>query len=225
MDHGVGLQWHGDRTIENIALNASRVLAPNEFLRQRYVANGIATEIIGTPKLDEMLKVPYRPDGPIAISFHWMSASRSQILIRYRDALEDLAGHVWLIGHGHPRAWFLLEPFWRSIGVEPVQSFDEVLERASIYVCDHSSTLYEWAALDRRVVLLDHPGQQALIRISSGLRYQHFADIGPHATPDTLWEAIAEPDRAMAARREATAALFPYLGAAVPRTLEVLRGR
>jgi hypothetical protein len=161
----------------------------------------------------------------VAVSFHWLSLFRSRILEDYAEAIEDLVTRMPVIGHGHPRAE-RMEPFWRSLNVEWVPDFREVVERASVYVCDHSSTIYEWTALDRPVVLLDYPGQQSFISVSSGLRYEWYSDVGSHATPGTLVErvrdAIQAPESHEEPRRAATRGLFPYLGSATQRALEVL---
>lgn len=229
MEHGVGLQWHGSRTLDNIRENAVGVMVPNGFIRDRFALEGIDAEVIGTPKLDVLSRIGYQQDGPVAISFHWLSLYRSPILRDYQAAIADLASRYWVIGHGHPRARETLEPFWERMGIEYVPEFVDVVERASVYVCDHSSTIYEWAALDRPVVLMDYRGQQGFISVSSGIRYDRWADIGPHATPETLGfavdMAVEAPEGHAKARREATRSLYPYRGCAVPRTLEVLDGR
>ena len=131
-----------------------------------------------------------------------------------------------LIGHAHPRVWAVAEKFYREVGIEPVQDFADVVSRAFVYVVDHSSTAYEWAALGRPVVLMDRGGTLA-VPSPTGLRYEHHADIGPHVTPETLPEVAAaaldgDPEHS-AERKAATEALFPYLGCATERAVDVLR--
>ena len=224
MDHGCGLQWHGPRTLDSIRADARGVLAPNEYLAGRYAAAGIVAGVVGTPKLDALLKVP-RPSGPVAISLHWTTVAYSRVLGDYRGAFAELAARVEVIGHGHPRAWSKLRPYWEGLGVEPVADFAEVVRRAGTYVCNHGSTIYEWAALDRPVVLLEVPGQERLIRTSSGLRYTDHAWVGEHATPETLVDVVRDVrvrDVFARQRAAATAELYPYLGRSVERALEVL---
>ena len=213
MDHGCGLQWHAAR---NIALlkSARGVLAPNEFLAERYRRVGIDAAVVGTPKMDALVGAPYHPGGPVAVSFHWTGSQRAQKL--YQGALLDLP--YPLLGHGHPRA--KLAKYWANMGVEYVEDFRQVVERASVYACDHSSTIYEWAALGRPVVLLDVPQQQHIRPMSSGLRYRIHADVGCTATPATLRDVLAAP-------RPPTdvSELFPFLGSSVARVRTVLGER
>lgn len=220
MEHGVGLAWH--RRDDLAAIAKTQVLAPNDFIADRYRTAGIAATVIGTPKLDHLLALP--SGAAVAVGFHWTSAVYSHILADYEDAIRELAERVPVIGHGHPRAWRRLEPYWRSLGIEPVEDFEEVVRRSKLWVCDHSSTIYEYAALGRPVVLLKGPERKPFE--STGLRYTSFTGIGPHADPKTLvpvvLDALQAPESHAAFRREATWELFPYLGKSVHRVLNVL---
>lgn len=220
MEHGVGLAWH--RRDDLAAIAKTQVLAPNDFIADRYRSEGIAAKTVGTPKLDRLMALP--SGAAVAVGFHWTSTVYSHILADYEDAIRELATRVPVIGHGHPRAWRRLEPYWTSLGIEPVWNFAEVIARSCLWVCDHSSTLYEYAALDRPVVLLKGPERKPFE--STGLRYTSFTGIGPHADPKTMveivCEALAAPESHARLRREATQELFPYLGTSVHRVLRVL---
>jgi hypothetical protein len=220
MEHGVGLAWHKRDVLATIA--KTTVLAPNDFIADRYRDAGIAATSIGTPKMDGYLALP-RGDA-VAVGFHWTSAVYSRVMADYEVALRELTSTVHVIGHGHPRAWRRLRPFWEALGIEPVEDFAEVIQRSKLWVCDHSSTLYEYAALDRPVVLMKGMGNKPFE--STGLRYTSFAGIGPEADPRTLvrvvQEALESPESYAEPRREATASLFPYLGKSVQRALDVL---
>lgn len=230
MEHGTGLQWYPSTGLRSISA-ADLVAAPNEFIARMYRREMPLqhVEVIGTPKLDELLEIPAESDGrTVAVSFHWTSMRRARIRPheRFEEAIVELARHYTVIGHGHPHVWGFLEGWWREHDIEPVADFSEVVRRADVYACDHSSTIYEWAAIGRPVVLLDHPGQASYPKVPSGLRYEHHADVGEHATEHTLAGAI---DRAFSAdafteRREAiTAELYPFLGKASERAVDVLR--
>lgn len=220
MEHGVGLAWHKPDILRMIA--KATVLAPNDFIADRYRQEGIAATVVGTPKLDGYLALP--SGAAVAVGFHWTSAVYSRVMQDYEQPIRDLASQVEVIGHGHPRAWRKLEPFWRHLGIEAVPDFRDVVSRSRLWVCDHSSTLYEYAALDRGVVLLKGMGNRPFE--STGLRYTSFSGIGPHADPrnlvDTVLEALGAPEKHAGFRQEATTELFPYLGRSVRRVLDVL---
>jgi hypothetical protein len=220
MEHGVGLAWHRRDVLADIA--KTTVLAPNDFIADRYRTEGIAATVVGTPKLDGYLALP-RGEA-VAVGFHWTTAVYSRVMADYEVPLRELAKQVEVIGHGHPRAWRRLRPYWEALGIEPVEDFREVVMRSGVWVCDHSSTLYEYAALDRPVVMLKGMGHRPFT--STGLRYTVHEGIGPEAGPKdmvaTVLEAIQAPESYREPRRMMTMELFPYLGSSVRRVLEVL---
>jgi hypothetical protein len=149
---------------------------------------------VGSPKLDQWHQrkargelEPYdtstgggnRPT--VAVSFHWdcrLVPESRWAFPHYRRMLERSLlqrSEFEVIGHGHPRARGLPE-FWKSIGVEYIADFDEVLERAVVYVCDNSSTLFEFASVKGRVVVLNAPWYRR--DVDHGLRFWDAAGIG-----------------------------------------------
>lgn len=101
-----------------------------------------------------------RKRAVVAVSFHWDNHQRSEArwaLPHFRRGLAPLTRHFEVLGHGHPRAFRHLEPTYLEAGIEPVKSFDEVLERAEVYACDNSSTIPEFASIGRPVVFLNAP--------------------------------------------------------------------
>jgi hypothetical protein len=229
MEHGCGLQWYQSYIVDRTA-GARAIAAPNEFVAQRYrsALPHQRVEVVGTPKMDKLVHQPAPNGRTVAVSFHWSGVNQHRsTLLAYRRALEDLAEQVEVIGHGHPRSWKQVELFYREIGIQPVQDFAEVIERADVYACDHSSTIYEWAALDRAVVLLQRTDEGEAVPIRSGLRYTIHADVGAEATPNTLSDTVqaalyGDQDHAPQ-RHAATAALFPHIGQATDRLVELLR--
>lgn len=222
-EHGTGLQWYPHTQLAKFA-DAALIAAPNEFVAQRWRAGCPDTrvEIVGTPKMDELVKVPDRRDGTIAVSFHW--SGRGTIPPLYRAALGELAANRKVLGHAHPRSFDSLVGYFTDLGIEPVREFEEVVARASTYVCDHSSTIYEWAALDRPVVILKRPTR--MLANLTGLRYTDHADVGPTADPSTLCGLASEADQQRAGyaaqRQAATRELYPFLRHSTERFVNLI---
>jgi CDP-glycerol glycerophosphotransferase (TagB/SpsB family) len=117
------------------------------------------------------------------VSFHWdcrVVPETRWAFPFYNRALKNLARRtdIQLLGHSHPRARRQLVPFWRSLGVEFIEDFDDVLDVADVYVADATSTIYEAAAVGIPVVVLNSP----LYRrdVEHGLRFWEAAQVGPN---------------------------------------------
>lgn len=139
---------------------------------------------VGPPKMDPWIgsKAPNNREPVIAVSFHWPCAicpEAGWAWPEFAPAVKELAKDTKLLGHAHPRVWRRLKPWYESIGVEPVQSFSEVLERADIYVADNSSTIFEFALLDRPVVLMNATDWRR--DVEHGLRFWEHSGIGLNA--------------------------------------------
>lgn len=230
MEHGCGLQWYSAAHVKHLA-RADAIAAPNQFIADRYLRESTArrVEVVGTPKMDALVTIPHASDGgTVAVSFHWTGMRSARTIPKdYRDELVRLASHTTVLGHSHPRFWEQAQRFYASVGIEPVREFTEIVARADVYACDHSSTIYEWAALDRPVILLEGRGGARVVPHSSGLRYTMFSDVGPTATPETLTEtallALSGDPEHREARRAATVALFPFLGCATERVVALAK--
>lgn len=228
MEHGVGLQAHKPDTLKMMSNFASEVWVPNTYTALELRSKGLRKNIniVGTPKLDQLLQIPTPSDGVIAVSFHWTGFGQNYQ--QYRAKMLELSRHYTVIGHSHPHLSTKMRLVWGKLGIEYVPEFSEVVKRASYYLCDHSSTIYEWAALDRPGLLLDRRDGQSLV-FSTGLRYEHHGHVAASAGPKNLREEvkamILQPRMFQAARLDATKDLYPYLGQSVPRVLELLRSR
>jgi CDP-Glycerol:Poly(glycerophosphate) glycerophosphotransferase len=165
---------------------------------------------IGCPKLDGHHLAPRRRHKRpvVAISFHWecrLCRETRGAHKHYLPALPKLAERFDLIGHGHPRILRILRRPYEDAGIEIVEDFEEVIERADVYCIDNSSTMYEWASLDRPVVVLNAPWYRR--RVEHGLRFWSHADVGPQvwqpaALPGAVDQALAEDPTMVERRRE-----------------------
>jgi len=140
------------------------VPGPDPAARWRAAYPAARVEIVGSPHLDDL---PRReasddPTPVVAVSFHWpasltISGYAGTAIGDYAPVLADVSRRWTTIGHAHPKGDWperARRTFDRA-GIPFVDSFDEVCRRADIYVCDNSSTIYEFAAMGRPVVLLN----------------------------------------------------------------------
>jgi UDP-N-acetylglucosamine:LPS N-acetylglucosamine transferase len=159
------------------------------------------------------------PAPTVAISWHWDYNTGPPegrwAFPHYAEALAYLRDGPWkLIGHGHPRAWRTLSRYYASLGIEAVRDFDEVMERADLYACDNSSTIFEMAATGRPVVLLNSPDYRR--DVEHGLRFWKMADVGlqvdePGELVPTIARALEDPPEVAKRRAEVVAAVYDGL--------------
>lgn len=218
-EHGIGQSYGTGHPsyCGGVSPERSRVglfLVPNEYAARanRRAYPGARSVVVGCPKLDPWVggvaPPPLRGRPVVAISFHWdcrVAPETRSAWPHFRSALPALAERFRLLGHGHPRALGRLRPEYERLGIEAVAEFEQVLRRAHVYVTDNSSTLFEFAATDRPVVVLNAPWYRR--RVEHGLRFWSCADVGvqcdePEALPAAVELALedAEPQRARRAR-------------------------
>ena len=241
MEHGVGMSYvtKGARPASYPGgagqRNVAAFISPNEYAarewRRRYP--GKPAPVVGIPRLDHLarLKAKPMPDRPtVCVSFHWdclIAPETRWGWPHFGEAALALAGdeEFDLVGHSHPRAAGWIRPAFEGAGVEYLGTFDEVLRRADVYVVDNSSTLYEFAAADRPVVMLNPPWYRRAA--AHGLRFWEHSDVGeavwdPGQLAGAVRRAILEPTEHREARRAATLAVAPHMGQAASRAAEAL---
>lgn len=236
MEHGIGQTYTrphgafaGGPQRGNVALFLCPTQRAADLNRARYPRT--PSVVVGIPRLDDQWprRMPERPT--VAVAFHWDSdfvPETRSALPHYRAALPGLAADSrWtLLGHGHPRAEKVMRRTWEWVGAEYEPDFGRVLDRSDILVCDNSSIIYEWAATDRPVVVLDAPWYRR--NVEHGLRFWSHADVGlrvsgPGELADAVGESIADPARER--RRAVVADLFGDLldGCAARRAADAIR--
>lgn len=187
--------------------------------RRRYPT--IPNIVVGSPHLDDLLALPAPAGSPtVAISFHWrcrVAPEADTALDHYRPVLGVLrdglaAAGVDLIGHAHPAIRPELEPIYTELGVEYVPAFGDVARRAHLYAVDNSSTLFEFAALGRPVVVLNSPRYRRNVR--HGLRFWTEAAIGlnvdsPEELLPTILAALDDPDDVRRSREASVSRVYP----------------
>jgi len=236
MEHGIGHSYSNDHPSYAGGKGKDRVVL---FLCQHKLTAAknkktyphIPTAIIGTPKLDTV-KVRPANGRTVAVSWHWdcrISPETRSSLPHFKPILQQLknAKDIDLIGHAHPRTTFnrSLQRIYQQLGIEYVHNFDEVLERADLYVIDNSSSAYEFAAAGRHVLHLNAPWYRK--DVNHGIR---FWDYLPGPTADKPGEVIHlvrkmlnHPEIYETQRREVVKTLYPHQGKAAKRAAEEIK--
>jgi len=229
VDHGVG-QTYIDSNHPSYARGNGRdfmglFIVPNEWC-ERENKKGcpeVPTAIVGCPKLDPWHNRPAkkRSNPPVVcVSFHWdcsISVETRGSFDYFKDILPELAKSTEfeLVGHAHPRLAKIAYPFYHRHKIRILKTFDDVLNEADIYITDNSSTLYEFADLDRPVVVLNPPWFRR--DIHHGLRFWECADVGvqcekPEDLKEAILKAIEDPKEIADRRREIMCDVYPFKG-------------
>jgi hypothetical protein len=233
-----------------------RVMFPNEDRLRRYVDAGVVpaarAALVGFPKSDDLVNnrfssvqvradlgleptretVLYAPTYSPASSLHLAGeaiiekvlASGRNLIVKLHD--RALMPHAKYTGNvnwrqrlarysGHPRYAFAI-----GADVRPYMA------AADVMITDHSTTGFEFALLDRPIVVFDAPDllHHARINPEKWHLLRGTADIAYRAEelPAVLTRAISSPDRLAAERRAAARMLFAFPGQATARALAVL---
>jgi hypothetical protein len=241
MEHGVG-QTYSDIRVSAYAggLGRDRVdvfLCPNDRVREiNERANPRADSVvIGSPRMDEWFTWP-EPDGwhPLltvqcTFAFHWdcdLNPETLSAFRHYRDWVPDIARTKAIGVTAHPRNE-QVRPWSRRMGVPWAVNADAVFSHSACLAADNTSLLYEFAALDRPVIVLNAPWYRA--DVTHGLRFWDMADVGiqvnhPAMLDAAIDKALEDPSPIAERRREITAELFPVRdGTASTRAAGVLR--
>jgi glycosyltransferase involved in cell wall biosynthesis len=235
--HGAGQSYGGDRKSERQRsypggsgqYDVGLFLVPNEHAadrwRRAYPRASVA--VVGCPKLDVL---PARVPGPepvVAVSFHWNSNVVPEMRSgegHYIKAVAALARRYKVIGHGHPKRRDLAR-LYRATRIEYVPLFEDICRRADVYVCDNSSTIFEFAATGRPVVVLNRPDYRR--HVNHGLRFWDAADVGinvdhPADLRDAITEALRDDSARRASREAALDIVYAYRTGAAKRAAEAI---
>jgi hypothetical protein len=245
IQHGVGQSFNEDESGSYIGAedrrNVVAEIIPGDHQAIKHINTHPAIEAIvtGCPKLDQYhinrdernKKIDKKT---IAISFHWdcqVCPEAGSAFYHYSVALPELiknlkADGYHVLGHGHPRDWEMLKKFWSDNGAEPVKNFDEVMERAWLYVNDCSSTLFEWISLGRPVTVLNSPEFRR--DVDHGMRFWEFADMGVQCDnkrqlEEAVRESLEDTKELKNRRKEITKKVYKYHnGESTEKTVEAL---
>lgn len=233
MEHGAGQGYdidHGSYAGGRDHDDVSLFLMPNQYSADRWQARypKARVEVVGCPKLDTLPRKERTDPPTVAISFHWdcyLVPETVSAFQHYRHVLPQLRDSVRLIGHGHPRAQSILDRRYRRLGIELVPDFTEVCKRADVYITDNSSSLFEFAATGRPVVVLNQPMYRK--DVHHGLRFWDAANVGvqvdrPEDLVGSVALALQDGPQQQVAREQALDMVYAYRSGAAQRAASVL---
>jgi len=230
MEHGVGHQYGNDHPSYAGSTGKHRTslfLCPNEVTatKNRQIYPNTPISVIGIPKLDKVAVRP--PTGrTAAISFHWdarHSPEAQTALPHFRRILPELAAdnRFQIVGHCHPRPGWpeKMKKVYANADIPFVQSFDDILEQADVYIVDVSSTAYEFAAAGRPVIHLNSPRYRR--HVNHGIRFWDYLPgltvDHPEQLADVISDTLDRPQQYELLRLNAVRYITPYIGEASER--------
>lgn len=209
----------GPRSADN--WRASYPHLPVHEVGPMYLDPWLAGEVATTRSTPLRVCVSFHANVRLCPETEWTFPYYQHAVLSLQAALD-----IQLIGHAHPRAWPGIGPWYEKNGILGFENFTEVLGLADIYVCDNSSTLYEFAATGRPVVALNGPNYRR--QIHHGLRFWDLVPglecDRPVDLPGVISRALEDPPEAVERREKAVAAVYhPLDGKAVSRAVEAVR--
>lgn len=203
MEHGSGYSYvndHGERWHPSYAGSPARdgvvlFLNNHELTQQlnKQTHPHVKGVVIGTPKMDAWAGRTWEtPDDPVAVySTHWNCTVVPETRSAHKEFRWALRPDMWdkrftWNGHAHPRGWGIVQTDYRNFYIPTIKKFADVLDQASVYVADTTSTLYEFAYTGKPVVCLNASFYRR--DVNHGLR---FWDYIPGLQADK-WKDVAE---------------------------------
>lgn len=226
VEHGAGLVYNSDDPHWGRHYKPGEIahfLVTNSLLQKKIEKNNpfVPTTIVGCPKLDKYArKVPKMSKKPVfAISSHW-GGTLPEVqsgFDYFKDSIIELSKHYKVLGHWHPNLEKQLKPFYIENNIEPVADFSEVLDRADIYICDNSSTIWEFARIGKPVVLLNPPEYRKDFEHEYNPRFWSYADVGVNIDSNEefmsqIKKAIKDYKYQQKRRLDASNVVFPNYG-------------
>ena len=201
VEHGSGQTYPNapDHSAYSGGAGRERVILfinPSPTVANRNLARypDIACAVVGCPALDEF-HPPRSPTTPglVAITFHSdlrLAPESASAFREFYPGIQALAStSIPLLGHGHPRIYRRLKPFYDRWGIPSTPDRREVMARASVLIADNTSLAFEFASLSRPIVWMTPTFYRR--DITAWPRFWDGLILGEHATcPDELPDAI-----------------------------------
>jgi len=239
VEHGAGQTYDADlRGQEHQSYstgtipNAALFLCPNLFVQARRARSGVLSVAVGAPRLDQWPIGNHDgvQDNAVAFAFHWDCAVVPETRSAFDHFLPEARKiaialrrrHLIPVCHGHPRIAKRVRWHLEKAGFE-WWDISDVLTKAACLVADNTSLMYEFAHIDRPIVVLNAPWYRR--HVHHGLRFWEClpgAEVDePKDLPDAVLEALTiDPKRPE--RRRCAEQVFPLQGGATARATAMI---
>lgn len=233
MEHGIGHSYSNKHPSYAGGAGKDRVVL---FMNQHHITDKknrlaypkVINKIIGTPKMDSVTPRHIK-NRVVCMSFHWncqVCPETGSAFEYFKEMIPRMIKHnnFTLIMHGHPRPGNNWEYKLKKYGVKFYSDFKDILEIADIYVNDNSSTMYEFAAAGRPVIVLNSPHYRE--KVHHGIRFWDYilgeqVDI-PIKLIDVIERTFEKPHEWDERRNRIVEELYPYRGESAQRASSVI---
>lgn len=179
VEHGAGQSYGGDpQSAGNPSYHGSRhpnhiigYIAPRQSVADSWGRPAFAA---GCPAIADIQR---QPEQLAVITWHYdahnVSPEARSARLHWAEDIDYLIGHLWdcgytVAGHWHPKDTAGPKR-WKRLRIPVIESADEVLRTAALVVADNTSLMYEAAALDIPVAVLNAPWYRTWVH--HGLRF------------------------------------------------------
>lgn len=183
---------------------------------------------VGCPKLDHWLTLPPPDTGTVGITWHWdcrVCPETGSAFLEHRSAIRDLKRRgLDLLGHAHPRSDWRMRRLCAELDIPYAEHLDDLVTTCSVLVADNTSAIYEWAALDRPVVIVNSKRYRR--DVHHGLRFWTHLPGEMVDRPDRLHRAVTralDDDPCADERHRVTADVYANLGTATAAAVQAIR--
>lgn len=236
MEHGIGHTYGfqhpayaGEKGKDKVVLFLNQHFLTHQKNIKTYPK--ISNFIIGTPKMDQYPIVSSIKEKPlVCISFHWNDNKNIPEMKNsfnyYKKIIPILKDREEfdLVFHGHPKDEKVWEDYCKKNNIKKIKYLDEVLKEADIYICDNSSSMYEFAALNKPVIVLNNPEYRK--SVAGHIRFWEYIpglEVNePEELLPSIIRTIKNPKEFEKNRLDIINHLYPYRGYSSQRAAEVI---
>lgn len=185
VEHGAGQSYDADmRSVKHssysngVIVNAALFLCPNLFTLARRMRNcDVPAAAVGSPRLDQYPIGNHEGvERAVAFAWHWSCELVPETQSAFDHYLQDLQ-HIAIelrrngytpVAHAHPRIARRVRWHLERKGFE-WWDIDDVMNKAAVLCADNTSVMYEFAHVDRPIVVLNAPWYRR--HVHHGLRF------------------------------------------------------
>lgn len=203
-------------------------LLPGPYAERAHrAATDAPSATVGCPKLDRWLIQP-TVLGHVGFAWHWdcrICPETGSAFMEHRAAIRDMHRRaIPMRGHAHPRADWRMRRLCDELAIPYTDSLDTLVATCQVLVADNTSVIYEWAALDRPVVIVNSKRYRR--DVHHGLRFWSHIPGELVERPDRLRQAVTRAltdDPTADERRRIISDVYANIGTAAAAAVAAIR--